>query len=260
MPRATNDGCRLHYDSDGAGEPVLFVGDIGFGAWQWGWQHGAVAGPYEAVVADTRGAGRSDAPAGPYRMADLADDAAAVLRDHGSRSAHVVGCGLGGAIALTLARRSERVRSLTLLGTPDCADGYDPEPLRTDPDDPAALSASLTAALSETFVEGHEDAVERMVAWRADEDAALDAWDAQRAALAGFDLRDVLYEVTVPTLVVHGEADALCPPAVGRRLAEGLPRGEFHGVADAGHLVHVEAARPVNDQLLAFLNADHPGR
>lgn len=254
VPHATADGRRLYYDSDGAGEPVLFVGDVGLGAWQWGWQHGAVAGPYEAVTADHRGVGRSEAPAGPRRLSGLVDDAVAVLRDHGSRSAHVVGCGLGGAVALALARRTERVRSLALFGTPAVGDDYDPTPLRAAPDDREALRTSLTAALSAGFVERHGDALARMAEWRAAEDAGLDAWDAQRAALEGFDPRDALYEVTVPALVVHGEADALCPAAAGRRLAEGLPRGEFHGVAEAGHLVHVEAARPVTDRLLAFLD------
>lgn len=263
MPSATSHGHRIAYAADGDGDAVLFLGDVGLGAWQWGWQQPAVAGPYEGVVVETRGTGRSDAPTGPYDVDDLADDAAVVLSAAGHRSAHVVGAGLGAAVALTLARRGSRVTSLTLLGAAASGDAFDPDPLRADPDDREALRSSLRATLSAAFVERHPEEVERMVEWRAAEDAAPEARAAQAAALEGFDVADALYEITTPALVVHGADDDVCPVAAGERLAEGLPRGEFAAIADAGHLAHVEASRPVNDRLLGFLaeraNADGGG-
>ncbi|MFB6157805.1 MAG: alpha/beta fold hydrolase [Haloferacaceae archaeon] len=253
MPVATRDGADLYYETAGEGPPVLLVGDLGFGAWQWGWQHAALAGPHETVVPDLRGSGRSDAPPGPYDLRTLTRDAAAVLDDAGRRSAHVVGRGLGGAVALSLALHTGRVRSLTLLGTAARADGLDLSPLRASPDDPDALRESTAAALSAGFRDRQSDVVERIVEWRGAEDAGVDAWDAQRAALSGFDVRDRLHEVTVPALVVHGDADALWPVERADRLAADLPRGDRRVFDDAGHLVGVEASRVVNDDLLGFL-------
>jgi pimeloyl-ACP methyl ester carboxylesterase len=48
--------------------------------------------------------------------------------------------------------------------------------------------------------------------------------------------------------VLHGRDDAVWPVERGRRLADGLPRGEFHAL-DGGHLIGVERAREVNDRL-----------
>mgnify|MGYP000047142155 CR=1 FL=1 len=253
MPTTTNDGVTLHYETDGSGDAVAFVNDVGAGAWLWGWQHGVVAGPYEGLVWDLRGTGRSDAPEGPYSVATLADDLEAVLADAGVTSVHLVGAGLGGMVALEAARTTARVDSLVLVGTAARGDGLDLEPLWGDPDDPAELERSLAAGLSEAFVANHPDAVAQMVEWRGAEDADRAAWEAQAAAVEGFDVADRLYELTVPSLVVHGADDAIWPLERGEALAEGLPRGEFRTIEDAGHLVHVEASKRVNDDLLGFL-------
>ncbi|WP_336024205.1 alpha/beta fold hydrolase [Halobellus salinisoli] len=253
MARVSVNGVDCYYETAGSGEPVAFVGDVGYGAWQWSWQHAAVAGPYRSIVTDLRGCGRSDAPPGPYAVGDLVDDFTTVLSDAGVRSAHVVGAGLGGMVALEAARTTSRVDSLVLVGTAARGAGLDLEPLWAAPGDPDALERSLAAGLSDAFVDAHPDAVAQMVEWRAAEDADRAAWKAHEAAVEGFDVSDRLYEITVPALVVHGADDAVWPAKRGEALAEGLPRGEFRSVDEAGHLVHVEASKRVNDDLLGFL-------
>ncbi|ELZ75997.1 3-oxoadipate enol-lactonase [Haloferax larsenii JCM 13917] len=254
MPTAVSDGVKLFYDSDGDGETVAFVGDAGYGAWQWGWQHAAVAGPYESLVMDLRGSGRSDAPAGPYSVETLVDDVVAVLRDAGVRKAHLVGLGLGGMVALETARTTSRVRSLTLCNTAASGADIDPAPLYGAPDDPDARRASLVPALSEEFRTEQPDVVDQIVDWRGMEDAAPDAWAAQTAAIADYDAGP-LYEVTVPTLVVHGSDDPVWSVEDGRELAEELPKGEFVEVSGARHLAIVEQSRVVNDTLVSFLDS-----
>jgi len=245
---ATRDGIDLYYETEGSGETVAFVGEAGYGAWQWGWQHGAVAGPYRALAYDHRGTGRSDAPEGPYDIATLAADLESVLVDAGADAAHLVGLGLGGAVALAYARRYGRARSLTLVGT--AADGA-----RFDDAAFAALGdPGVETALSESFRASHPDVVEGIASWR-DGDASPETFRAQRNALAEFDVSDALYEWSLPALVLHGAADAVVPRDAGADLADGLPRGEFQSFDGAGHLVTVERSRPVNDALLAFLAA-----
>ncbi|MFD1566177.1 alpha/beta fold hydrolase [Halolamina litorea] len=253
MPYVNTDGVSLYYEADGDGEAVLCCGDIGLGAWQWGWQHAALAGPYEVVVADTRGCGRSDDPPEDCTVETLADDAVEVLRDHGVRSAHVVGAGLGGMVALELARTTGRVKSLTLIGSALNGGGYDPEPMFAAPSDAEGLRQGLEAALSREFVDEQADALTQFVEWRAAEDADPDSWEKQAAALEGFAVEKP-YEITEPALVVHGTEDRLCPIARGRELADDLPRAELFEVEGAGHLAHVEASKVVNDQIRAFLD------
>jgi len=260
VPTAHNGGVALGYEVAGSGPTVAFCGEAGFGPWQHGWQHAALAGPYGAVVPETRGIGDSDAPPGPYAVADLAADLSAVLSAHGARRVHLVGYGLGGMVALALALDSARPASLAVVGTPASGGAFDPDPLWAPPDDRAAVAASTERLLSAGFVDRRPGVVDRITDWRTDEDAGRPVWEAHRAAAQGFDVGDRLYELTTPTLVIQGTDDRVCPPAAGRSLAEGLPRGALFEV-DAGHLAGVEAARPVNDELAGWLDehADREG-
>ncbi|UCG89261.1 MAG: alpha/beta hydrolase [Gemmatimonadota bacterium] len=63
-------------------------------------------------------------------------------------------------------------------------------------------------------------------------------WRAMRSyrlALAGFDVRERLGEIPVPTIVLHGTEDSLFEPHVARELAQGLPHCELRLVPGAGH-------------------------
>ncbi|AHG00666.1 3-oxoadipate enol-lactonase [Halostagnicola larsenii XH-48] len=264
MSTASNEDTSLYYELDGDGsrdsadgtaDTVVFVPEAGLGGWSWGWQHAALAGPFETIVWDLRGTGRSDAPPGPYDLATLAADLEAVLADAGTRSAHVVGAGLGGAVALEAARTTNRVETLALLGTAPTEAAFSLEPLFAPPDDREAIRSSLETVLSPAFRARQSDVLEGIVDWRTDGDASRAGWEAQLAALSGFDATDWLVEVTQPALVLHGTDDQLVDPAAGERLARGLPRGEFEKIEDAGHLAFIERSRTVNDRLLGFLES-----
>ncbi|MFC6837366.1 alpha/beta fold hydrolase [Halomarina ordinaria] len=247
MPFATSDGVDLHYETAGAGETVALLNDVGFGAWQWGWQHAALAGPFETLVSDPRGTGRSGGTADAVRVERLADDLEAVLRDHGARRVALVGSGLGGMVALDYARRYDRVRALALLGMALSGDAVDDDALDAmTSDGPDALAPCLTDA----FRAAQSDVVEGIAAWRETDDAPPPVRAAQADAMRTFAC-DAPYEVGVPTLVLHGEADPVVPAAAGERLADALPDARF--VALPGrHLAHVEASRPANDALAGF--------
>jgi pimeloyl-ACP methyl ester carboxylesterase len=79
-------------------------------------------------------------------------------------------------------------------------------------------------------------------------------WRAMRSyriAMHGFDVRDRLGEVTVPTIVLHGTEDALFPISVARDLARLLPAAELRLIDGAAHglpLTHgAEVQRAVRD-------------
>jgi pimeloyl-ACP methyl ester carboxylesterase len=240
-------GVELYYEVEGDGEPVVFVADAGLGAWSWGWQHRAVAGPYTGVVYDHRGTGRSESPPGPYSVDDLVADLRAVVGAAESGRPHLVGLGLGGMVALRYARE-HAVRTLTLLGTAASGDRVDADALAASvrPGEEATL-------LSAAFREAHPDVLAGIREWRGEDDAGEPGREAQVAATLDFEAGP-LYEVPAPALVVHGGADEVVPAAAGAALADALPNGEFHREEGAGHLVGVERSRPVNDRLLAHLS------
>lgn len=254
MPRTTREGVTLYYETAGAGETVAFVGEAGYGAWQWGWQYDRVAGPFEALVWGLRGTGRSDAPSGPYAVDTLVDDLEAVLAAADARRVHLVGAGLGGMIALRHARRYGRTATLSLFGTAPEGQQIEERALRdlhAPADDTEALRASLRGAFSPAFLE-ETALVERICGWRAEEDADRAAFEAQVAAALAFEAGP-RYEVALPTLVYHGLDDPVVPVDVGQELAEELPRGTFEAV-EGRHLCFAEHSRAVNDRLLDFLD------
>ncbi|WP_424002048.1 alpha/beta fold hydrolase [Haloarcula salina] len=249
MPTVSTHGASIHYETDGDGPTVVFVSDVGYGAWLWGWHNDAVAGPYETLVWDLPGTGRSDAPEGPLDVATLAATLEAVLSDHGVASAHLVGAGLGGMVALRYAHRYNRARTLTLYCTAASGDAVDESALSA-----LALDGpdSLAGAFSPAFREGAPDLLDRIAAWRTEEDATGDARAAQAAAMTGFDAPP-LYEVTQPTEVYYGLDDPVVAPDAAEALAADLPRGSAEAV-EGRHCCYVEHAPAVTDRLLAMLD------
>jgi 3-oxoadipate enol-lactonase len=252
MPTVERDGTDLYYEAAGSGETVAFVPDVGCGGWLWGWQHAALAGPYEVVTWNTRGTGESDDAAGDLSMRTFANDLDAVLQAHGAAAAHVVGCGLGAMVALEYARARGRARKLVLFSGASAGDAYDPEGLFAPPGDREACSASLENALSPGFRESQPDVLESIADWRAREDADRAGFDRQAAALDGW-TADPLYEIANDALVVDGDADPLRDDDAGQGLADGLPRAERVAFPEASHFVHLERSRPVNDAIRGFL-------
>ena len=253
VPTTTRDGVTLHYETDGSGETVAFVGNVGYGAWVWSVQYPAIAGPRRALVWDLRGTGASDAPPGPYDVDALAADLEAVLADAEVSRTHLVGLGLGGMVALRYARTYSRARSLVLLGTAAQGDAIDEDALRAL--HPASRSAdalrdSLAGAFSADFLAGNPALVDDIVDWRQADDAGPAAVDAQVAAALGFDAGP-LHEVGLPALVGGGTDDPVVAGDAGQALADGLPRGEFEAIAGR-HLAAFEAGSAVSDWLVRF--------
>ncbi len=249
MPRVRRNERSLYYETLGAGEPVVFTGDVGVGAWVWGWQASALAGQYQPIVWELWGAGRSDPPPGSLSVADLAGDLDAILAACNARSATLIGVGLGGMISLQYALEYDRANALVLMGTTADGSRFDAEAMRAGP-------AVVGHLLSEEFRETHPDAVDQILDWRAAEDAEPAAVEAHATAAASFDCRNCLHQITIPATVLHGTEDAVVPVAAGDALADELPRGEFEAFANGHHFFFIEQARLATDAVVAALQTD----
>lgn len=65
------------------------------------------------------------------------------------------------------------------------------------------------------------------------------------AACNQFDLRSMLSEISLPTLVISSENDQMTPPKFGEFLADNLPNAEFALIAQAGHMMMLEKPEEV---------------
>ncbi|WP_232685706.1 alpha/beta fold hydrolase [Halobacterium zhouii] len=264
MESVTRDGVTLAYERDGPAdaETVVLVEGLGYGRWMWNWQRDALADEYDVIVPDNRGTGDSDAPEGPYTIAEMATDLDAVLEDAGVERAHVVGASMGGMIAQQYALDFDRTVSLGLLCTSPGGDAATPTPNETQKrmfevpeglDDREQIRYKMGPAMTEKLA-ADDDLLARIVDWRLDSDAPPAARDAQAAAVAGFDASDRLGELDVRVLVLHGDDDRVLPVENARALHDRLPESELDVVEGGPHLFFVEESEDVNDRLLEFLH------
>jgi pimeloyl-ACP methyl ester carboxylesterase len=96
---ADSQGVRIGYEVRGDGEPLVLVHGLAYDRAGWGRLPDLLAERYRVVLLDNRGVGESDEPAGPYAVAQMADDVVAVLDDAGIARTNLFGVSLGGYIA-----------------------------------------------------------------------------------------------------------------------------------------------------------------
>ena len=191
--------------------------------------------------------------ASPYKLVDMAHDAAGLLDHLGIAAAHVAGASMGGMIAQEMAMTVPgRVLSLTSIMSSTGARGL-PGPT------PAAAAVLMAAP-----AEGRDAYIAAFCrSWRVlragsfaqdearDPDRAARLWDrgtnpagAARqllAILASGDRTARLGSVRAPTLVIHGAADPLVPLAAGQATAAAIPGARLKVIARMGHAIPMEA-------------------
>jgi pimeloyl-ACP methyl ester carboxylesterase len=247
--------------SSGAGTPVVLLHAFPLDGRMWAPQVEALAGSYQVIVPDLRGFGAAREQAVEEAGMDLlADDVARLLDDRGLDRVVLGGLSMGGYVALAFVRRhADRLGGLLLL---DTKAGADTEQARADrlrmvervlAEGTGFLpEATLPRVLGKTSLEERPELVERVTALIREQDPSAIA-GAQRGMAARPDATDVLAGITVPTLVVAGEEDAIIGPEVGRELAAAIPDARFLLVERAGHLSSLEQPEVVNEAMLDFL-------
>ena len=266
-----NERVHLHVeDSGGDGRPVVLIHGWPLSAESWKAQVGPLrdAG-YRVVAYDRRGFGRSEKPADGYDYDTLAGDLVGLLEDLDLHDVTLVGFSMGGGeVARYIARfGSSRLRSVVfaaavppyLRRTADNPDG----PLT---DEKAAEKESGLRASREKyfdqFTRGFFSAngvlkvseAQRQEAialcLQSDQDAALGCMQ----AFSTTDFRGDLMLVDVPTLVLHGDADATVPfEGSGQRTHATIAGSELVLLEDAPHGCNTSHSGEFNRALLAFL-------
>ncbi|RFU19103.1 alpha/beta fold hydrolase [Geodermatophilus marinus] len=251
---------ELWVEQRGAGPDVLLLNGGGDPLEAWQAQLDGLADRYRLTAFDNRDVGRSTRPGSGYAVADLADDAAGVLRACGIDRAHVAGYSGGGVIAQELAlRHPDAVRSLVLVSTwarPDVRWHHMVGSWLWMAERAPSERAFLEAFFAWTYTHGaHEDG-------RVDEtiEAAL-AFPHKQSGESFHRFADAFWEhatldrlpqVAVPTLVLTGSADTAVPPAYGRAVADAIPGATFELIEGQAHAPFEEVPEEFNRRLDAF--------
>jgi pimeloyl-ACP methyl ester carboxylesterase len=207
---------------------------------------------HRVITPDNRGSGFSRDLDGPFSIADMADDVAAVLDDAEVADADVFGISMGGMIAQELAlRHPERVRTLILAGSRPPNPDFEPPGLATRwlLIQPPARGTSLAQffdrlwsfAAAPGFAEAHPGVIDEITRQSLERPTPRATLINQSRAMAAWGHAERLGGIVAPTLVVHGRLDRLSPVQNGRNLAAAIAHSRYVELPDVGHLVPHEA-------------------
>ncbi len=288
MPQITANGIKIEYDTHGdpANPPILLV--MGLGMQLIGWSpefvEALVSRGFYVIRHDNRDVGLSEKfghagvpdfrlvflkallgfnPRVPYRLSDMAGDAAELLRALKIERAHIVGASLGGMIAQLMAiEHPDRVATLTSVMS-TTGNRRLPQARR---EAAAAMLSRLPpgATLDQNIARGVR--VARAIgspAWPAAEQRLRTRFTQSFersfypegvarqlcAIIADGDRRARLRRVKAPTLVIHGTDDPLIPVEGGRDTAAHIPGARLHEIKGMGHDLPLQLIDELADQI-----------
>lgn len=270
MPTLAANGAELYYEITGEGPPLVLITGLGFGIWSWYRQIPALSEQHTVIALDNRGIGRSSAPPGPFSIADMAEDVAALIRHLGAHHglggrAHVLGLSMGGFVAQELVLAHPELVDRLILACTSAGRGYSvPASSATVAtimaevdagfaDDILARGAHLR--FSDRFTQEHPEALAELIERRRDKLPPRELWDRQVAAAMGFSTGERLSSVRAPTLVITGDDDPIVPPANADILAQGIPGARLCVIPGGRHLFFIEFAERFNREVVTFLAA-----
>jgi len=255
------DGRTIAFERRGQGPPLVLVHGAVADSRYWRRELDRLSNDFTVVAWDAPGCGRSFDPPDDYGLDGYADCLAAFIETLGLERPHVLGLSFGSGVALELFRRHRVVpRSLVLtsayagwlgsLGREvaeerrrwglSAADQPREEYVREFNETlfVSSVPADVVDAMAEIVTELHPAGLRAM-----------------SNAFADADLRDVLPEIDVPTLLIYGDLDRRSPLPVGEDLHARIPSSQLVVIPGVGHALNLEAPERFADEVRAFLRA-----
>lgn len=267
----SSDGTRIAYAVHGSGPPLLlttcWLSHLEFDWQSPVWRHFLLdLGRIATVIRyDERGFGMSDWEVTDFSLSARVADLAAVVDAAGLDRCAMVGMSQGGPVAVSYAvEHPDRVSRLILYGT-YCSRKDDEETREMELMFQQLIKVGW-ARPDSTFRRVFTDfmipgASEEQAGWLDDLQARATSTDnamRSRAARAEADVRPLLADISVPTLVIHARGDRMNDFSEGRELAAGIPGARLVTLDSANHITLAdEPAWPMFvDEVSAFLAAE----
>ena len=266
----TVEGRKIAYAEVSPSRPkgtILLLPGLGAHRFSWYRQLPVFGQEYRTIAFDPRDIGDSDPVTRPYRLADLADDAAAVLCALSIARSHIIGFSLGGYIALELAlRHAELVDRLVLVST--SAGGLRQAwpslrmmtilVWRSKPEPGELLRKAYSQIMAPGYAESHPEEMESVAEMGRYRPIPKDAYYRQLRADLQHDVSRRLDQIKAATLVIHGENDPLVLVKNGINLGRRIPGARLILYPGTGHISIIERAEEFNRDVLEFLGQSSP--
>jgi 3-oxoadipate enol-lactonase len=252
-------GLPAVYARGRAGAPIFFMHGVGGDHSSWRPQLHHFGDRYRCLAWDMPGYGAS--PGVGMAFPALADAARRLLERIEIPKVHLVGQSLGGMIAQEFAAsHPDRLLSLVLVAT-------SPAFGRSDKDWQQKFIDDRIGALERgvAMTQLARDNVRRIVGPDADPagveiavactaNIPVESYKQAIRMIVGFDRRDALPNIKVPTLALAGALDTVAPAPMMEKMALHIPGTRFVTVPGAGHLINLEQPAAFNAALAGFLD------
>lgn len=260
----------IHYRTGGSGPPLVFLHGIGMDAATVSWRHALpeLAAERTVYAPDLPGHGGSDKPDREYTTAYFLEVVTAFLDALDIDAPALAGLSMGGALALGHALDGGPVERLILVDSyglgadaywRTAASGMFRTPLvgnmlwrGVSSSKPAIRTGLRSMAATEPDRELVDDVAAVMDRKTV---RAMRRWQRHEFQSSGFrtDYSGQLGDVSVPTLVVHGDEDPLLPLSWSRRAAAALSDSELEIVENCGHCPPRERPAAFNSAVRSFV-------
>jgi len=254
MSTARNGGVEIYYEEFGDPEAptLLLINGLGSQCLNYdvSWCQLFCDEGFHVVRYDNRDVGLSTkcgGASGEYTLADMANDAVAVLDAMGVEKAHIMGCSMGGMIAQRLALdHTDRVLSLTSVMSRTGEPGYGESSEEALAFLLAPAAPSRTAYIDRQVAAHHvygskpewldDDAIRARAAAAYDRCFCPEGVGRQMQAVGRDGSRSAeLAQLHLPALVIHGSRDTLIDPSGGRQTASVIPGARYVEIEGMGH-------------------------
>lgn len=254
-----HDGCALHYEEYGQGEPLVLLHGLGSSCQDWEFQVPALARHYRVILLDIRGHGRSDKPRERYSIATFSADLRALLEHLQTGPVHLLGLSMGGMIGFQFAVDDPAaLRSLCIVNSaPEVKvrtrDDYWQWAKRWTLMRVLSLRTIGKGLAARLFPKTEQAELRRKMTerWaRNDKRAYLASFD----AIVGWGVEERLGRIGCPTLVISADHD-YTPITLKERYVRLIPQARLAVIADSRHATPLDQPQQFNQIVLQFLAA-----
>lgn len=258
--KLTINSLSVHTFGESYNQPVVFVHGFPFDHSIWEFQIEALKDKYYCVAYDVRGLGESYVGDGQYTMEAYVDDLFSVINELSLPKPIVCGHSMGGYIVLrAVEKRQDKFGGLILCGTKSEADDNAAKLKRAagiDQINTEGLIKFVDPFVTNCFAEDTVKENEKLflnTLFKAHKSDPAGVKGALIALVSRTDTTPFLPHIKIPTLVLCGSFDKICPPPLMRTLSEKIPHSEFAVIPQAGHMSALENPGCVNDLIISFL-------
>jgi 3-oxoadipate enol-lactonase len=262
-PMKTKDG-RLSYVAAGNPglPPLVFLHGIGGAARAWHGQLDFFKHRYRTIAWDMPGYGGS-APLPTVTIAALADALRDFLQQVGAMKPILVGHSIGGMIVQQLLAKHPRIASAIVLAQTSPAFGK-PDgdwqkafiEARLGPLDRGETLAALAPSLVKELAGDDPDIGGMELACDCMASVPEATYRATMMSMLGFDQRNGLKDIVVPTLLLSGSKDKNAPAPMMAKMATYILSARYFELEGVGHLANLEQPGAFNAALDSFLRAN----